>query len=237
MIDKLISDLNNASDPKKIPIYERFFKTGAGQYGEGDIFIGLTVPQQRTLAKKYHSLKLVEIGHLLKSPIHEYRLTALLILVDQFSHADETSRQKIVDFYLKSTKYINNWDLVDLSADKILGEFLSLNPRGVNTKENVLQKLATSNNIWERRIAIVATFAFIKKGQFDITIQIAEKLLSDKHDLIHKAVGWMLREVGKRDEKTLTDFLDKHYRAMPRTTLRYSIERLDQKKRTYYLKK
>ncbi len=239
----ITADLKAASDPNKIPLYQRFFKTGKGQYGEGDIFIGLTVPQQRTIAKRYSALTLRDIQQLLKNPIHEFRLTALLILVSQFQRTDIAGRQKIVDFYLKNTEYINNWDLVDLSADKILGEYLFNRSEIKKTRYldsiqyRVLTLLSESDNLWVRRIAIISTFAFIKKGQFEPTLRIVTLLIEDKQDLIHKAIGWMLREIGKQDEKTLTDFLDKNYTRLPRTSLRYAIERLTSTKRNHYLAK
>lgn len=228
---QITRDIDKLSNKQKTKIYQKFFKTGKGQYAEGDKFIGLTVPQQRQLAKKYHDLPLYQIKKLLKSKIHEYRLTALLILVDQFQNSNDLEKKKIVDYYLKHTRFINNWDLVDLSADKILGSFL------LNRNKSTFYKLARSKDLWERRIAIVATFAFIKNSQFAETIKIAEILLSDTHDLIHKAVGWMLREIGKRDEKVLEAFLQKHYKVMPRTMLRYAIERFPEGKRLKYLKR
>jgi len=205
------------ADPKRAKTSAWFFKTGPGQYGEGDIFLGLTVPQSRVLARKYKNLPLSQIQTLLKSKFHEERLIALLILVHQFAN----NPKAIYDFYLNNTKYINNWDLVDLTAPKIVGEFIMDHP------SDILFKLVKSDNLWERRIAILSTFAFIYKGRPEPTLQISKLLLSDKHDLIHKAVGWMLREVGKRcSQKTLTDFLDLNLNLLPRTTLRYAIERL-----------
>src|SRR3989344_1954187 len=204
----------------------RFFKTGPGEYGEGDKFLGLTVPQCRQLVRKYKDLSLSDITELLHSEYHEERLIALLLLVHNFSK----DSQKIYDLYLKSTKYINNWDLVDLTAPRIVGEYLLDKP------VDILFKLAKSKSLWERRIAILATFAFIYKGEPKPTLKIAEMLLHDKEDLIHKAVGWMLREVGKRcGQKPLTDFLNQHYKSMPRTMLRYSIERFPEKTRKEYL--
>lgn len=227
----LTSDLAKLADSDKAVILQRFFKTGLGQYGEGDVFLGITVPKQREVAKKYIGLSLTDIGNLLLSKTHEHRLTALLILVNKFNRGSTLKRKAIVDFYLKSTKHINNWDLVDLSANHILGTYL------LDKDTAIFEKLATSKNIWERRIAIVATFAFIKNNRFDETFKIASILLGDSHDLIHKAVGWMLREVGKRDQRSLEKFLSKHYQIMPRTMLRYTIERFDDKKRRYYLTK
>lgn len=234
-VKKSVRDLK---DSAKAKIMQGFFKTGKGEYGEGDIFLGLTVPQSRTVAKRYKGLPLGEVSKLLHSPFHEERLIALLILVEQFSKADEGTRRKIYEFYLKNTKYINNWDLVDLSADKIVGAYLSDKPRGV------LYKLAKSKSLWERRIAVLATFYFIKNNEFSETLKIAKVLVRDEpilqaqggHDLIHKAVGWMLREIGKRSLSTEEKFLKEHYKEMPRTMLRYAIERFPEAKRQRYLK-
>ncbi|MFZ2500542.1 MAG: DNA alkylation repair protein [Minisyncoccia bacterium] len=198
---------------------EWFFKTGKGQYGEGDVFIGVTVPEQRKVAKKYRGLALGEVEKLLEHKTHECRLTALLILVDQYKRGDEKTHEKIAKFYLKHAKRVNNWDLVDTSAPNILGTYLLKRDR------RVLYKLAKSKNLWERRIAIVATFAFISNRESADTFAIVEILLTDTHDLIHKATGWMLREVGKRVSlPALTTFLNKHKAQMPRTALRYAIE-------------
>src|SRR3990167_3121226 len=229
LIGDIQVDLNKQADIKKAKVYQLFFKTGKGQYGEGDKFIGLTVPQQRAIAKKYSTLSLTSVKKLLQSKIHEYRLTALLILVDQYQKSDDSGQKIICDYYLKHARYVNNWDLVDSSADKILGDYLN------RKNKSILYKHAKSKNLWERRIAIVATFNFIKNNQFKEALKISEILLSDKHDLIHKAVGWMLREVGKRNQKVLESFLQEHYKSMPRTMLRYVIERFDEKKRKFYL--
>lgn len=228
-LDNLKSDLQAIADPEKAKILSRFFKTGKGQYGEGDIFLGVMVPGQRSIAKKYAALPLKDIRRLLFSGMHEHRLVALLILVDKYKKADETGREKIFDFYLKHTKHIDNWDLVDLSAPNIPGEYL------LDKDRTVLYRLARSKNLWERRISVLATFAFIKKNDFADTLEISKLLLNDDHDLIHKAVGWMLREVGKRDVKAEEDFLKKHYRLMPRTMLRYAIERFDETKKRFFL--
>lgn len=210
-------------------VSQSFFRTGKGQYGEGDIFIGVTVPDMRLVAKDFFDLSLAEIKKLLHSTIHEERLTALLILVDQFRKADTAAQKKIYTFYLQNLKRVNNWDLVDSSADRIVGAYLR--GRGVAT----LRKMAKSKNLWERRVAIVATFFTIKQGKFDDTLAIAALLLRDEHDLIYKATGWMLREVGKRSEITLRRFLAKHYHGMPRTMLRYAIERFPEQTRRAYL--
>ncbi len=221
--------LKSLANPKKAKILSGFFKTDPGQYGEGDIFWGITVPQSRKVAVKYASLPLAQIEKLLKSKIHEERLVALLILVDQFQKANESQRKKLFNFYLRSTKYVNNWDLVDLSAPKIVGEYL------LDKNASVLDKLAKSKELWEKRIAIVATYQFIINNQFDKTLKIAKILLLDKHDLINKAIGWMLREVGKRNQKTLEDFLKQNCKDMPRVTLRYAIERFSPGLRQKYL--
>lgn len=210
----------------------RFFKTGPGQYGEGDIFIGLTVPQCRIIAKNNHTISIPTIIKLLASKIHEERLIALLILVDQYARGSETEREKIFNFYLSQTIHINNWDLVDLSSYKIVGEFLYTSSR------SILKMLAVSKNLWERRIAIISTFAFIKKGEYKDTFTITNILLTDNHDLIQKACGWMLREVGKRISKQqLKNFLNQHYQTMPRTMLRYAIEHFSEPERKHYLEK
>ncbi len=242
MLKRLRAELGQLASPTKAKILQGFFKTGRGQYGEGDIFLGITVPKQRDLVKKYwRDVNLPDLDKLLRSKIHEERLVALLILVQKFEqtnsgHSDAIrrfgSRKQIYNFYLSHTKLINNWDLVDLSADKILGAHLR------NRNKSILIKLAESQNLWERRIAIIATFYDIKNKDSRWTLKIAKLLLYDKHDLIHKAVGWMLREVGKRcHENILLDFLNKNYPAMPRTMLRYAIERLSEKQRKHYLKR
>ncbi len=231
MLTKLKEDMEKLADLEKAKILSRFFKTGKGQYGEGDIFLGIMVPQQRAIARKYEGLPLKDIRKLLSSKIHEHRLVALLILVNTFKKASAINREKIADFYLKQTKNINNWDLVDLSAPNILGEYL------LDKDRTVLYRLAGSNNLWERRISVMATFAFIKENDYEDTLRISELLLHDNHDLIHKAVGWMLREIGKRDFKAEENFLQEHYTVMPRTMLRYAVERFDQKKKRLFLKR
>jgi 3-methyladenine DNA glycosylase AlkD len=226
----LEKDLKRKANPVKAGILQRFFKTGPGEYGEGDIFLGIVVPEQRKLVRIYKDLSLEELEKLITSKFHEARLIALLILVEKFKRIDEMERKAIYDFYLGHLKYINNWDLVDLSADKIVGVYIE----GKN--KNILFSMAKSKDLWKRRIAMLASFHFIKKGEPELTLLLAEKLLKDKHDLIQKAVGWMLREAGKRcDEKLLESFLNKFYREMPRTMLRYAIERLPEEKRKNYL--
>lgn len=225
-LHELRKELKKLKNKKKSLVYQRFFKTGKGQYGGGDIFLGLSVPQSRRLAVKYSNLSYDEIASLLQSKIHEERLIALLILVNNYKN----NKEDIVNYYLSNTQNINNWDLVDLSADKILGAFL------LDKEKSILYKLAQSSNIWERRIAIISTFNFIKNNQFEDTLKISEILLHNKHDLIQKAVGWMLREMGKRNIKELESFLKKHYKYMPRTTLRYSIEKFPEETRKKYLR-
>ena len=208
----------------------KFFKTGPGQYGEGDKFLGIRVPVLRKIAKSHRHLDISTAEALLHSEFHEIRLTALLILVERYRGGNDRLRQQIYELYLGNTEYINNWDLVDVSAPAIVGHFLEDRDR------NVLYDLAVSDNLWERRIAILATFHFIRTDSFADTIRLAEILLNDQHDLLHKAVGWMLREVGKRDPDLLIDFLDRHYPKMARTMLRYAIERFPEELRQAYLK-
>ena len=227
--EDIVEDLDALRDPEKARVLSRFFKTGTGEYGEGDIFLGIPVPLQRKIARKYPGLSLDDTHRLLSSKIHEHRLVALLILIFKYRRSDGQGKSEIFNFYLQNTSGINNWDLVDLSAQHIIGDYLLTRDR------SLLHKLARSKNLWQRRIAIVATFAFIRTQQFEDTLRIAEVLMPDKHDLIHKSVGWMLREVGKRDEKQLEQFLKKYSGEMPRTMLRYAIERLDERTRKAYL--
>jgi len=232
-LHQLKEDLKQFANPGKAKFFPRFFKAGSGDYGEGDIFIGVTVPNQRQVAKKYASeIKISNVLKLLKSQIHEHRLTALLIFVLKFNRGDKDTRKQIVTLYLANTQWVNNWDLVDSSADKILGAWLSENPPSAR---KILDRLAQSQLIWERRIAMIATYYFIKQNEYKDALRIAGILINDQHDLIHKAVGWMLREVGKRDQKTEEDFLKIHYKTMPRTALRYAIEKFPPQKRLAYL--
>src|SRR5215210_2602179 len=226
-------ELQSMADPDKAAILQRFFKTAQGEYGEGDMLIGVMVPQSRQVANKFSQLPLGEVRTLLYSRIHEERLVALLILALRYSSASSCREEKeeIVKFYLDNIKQVNNWDLVDLSAPNILGAHLV----DRDDKRRLLYKLAGSENVWERRIAIVATHHFIRNGDFSDTLKIAEMLLQDRHDLIHKAVGWMMREVGKRDAAAEKEFLEKHCSVMPRTMLRYAIERLSERKRRRYM--
>jgi 3-methyladenine DNA glycosylase AlkD len=229
MLDQVKRDLQQLSNPEKAEKLSSFFKTGKGQYGEGDIFLGIPVPEQRKVAKRYRDLPLNDLQILLSSKIHEHRLTALLILISKYAKADDSGKEEIYNFYLKNTENINNWDLVDVSAPKIIGEYLS------NKDKSILYKLAKSEDLWERRISILSTFKFIRVNDFEDALNISQLLLNDKHDLIHKAVGWMLREIGKRNQEIEEQFLRKHSKQMPRTMLRYAIEKFDENKRKFYL--
>jgi 3-methyladenine DNA glycosylase AlkD len=231
-IKQLRKDLRDLANPQKAAFFPKFFKTGKTEYGEGDQFIGVTVPHSRSIAKKYKDLPLEGIKELLYSPIHEERLTALFILVGQFVRATEKEQEKIYRFYLTHKKRVNNWDLVDSSADKIVGAYIYK----TNQDSSILEKLAVSSSLWDRRIAMIATYYFIKQNSFTQTLHIADILLTDSHDLIHKAVGWMLREVGNRSKKTLDEFLQSRYARMPRTMLRYAIEKYPEAERIKYLK-
>jgi 3-methyladenine DNA glycosylase AlkD len=222
--------LRELGDKKHAAVSQKFFKTGPGEYGEGDIFLGIKVPVLRNLAKGYKDLSFEEIKTVLRSEYHEERLLALLIMVGQFAKGDLKRKQRIYKLYLENTVFINNWDLVDVSAYKIVGPFL------MNRSRAPLYDLARSETLWERRIAIMSTFHFIKNNDFNDALNIAAKLLSDQEDLIHKAVGWMLREIGKRHLPTEEAFLKKHYKMMPRTMLRYAIEKFPESRRKSYLK-
>lgn len=226
---QLKNDLRSFINSEKAVFLPRFFKTGKGEYGEGDVFIGVTVPNSRQVAKKYKDLPLSDIEKLLNSKVHEERLVALFILVDQYNKGNIEDRGKIYKFYLKNCKRVNNWDLVDSSVSYIVGAYLSDKPK------SILYTLAKSENLWERRMAIIATHYFIKHGEFADTLKLSQMLLYDKEDLIHKAVGWMLREVGKKNKQVLVDFLQKHYDRIPRTALRYAIEHFPQKLRRAYI--
>ena len=228
-IESLKKDLKKKSSKSKAKVMQNFFKTNPGEYAEGDVFLGVSVPETRKIAKKYSDLDIFSIQDLLNSKIHEERLLALLILVNNYQKSGEEQKYKILQFYLQNAKQINNWDLVDLTADKILGHYLQDKPK------DILYQLASSNSLWEKRIAIISTFHFVKNNQFQDTLQISEILLNDKHDLIHKAVGWMLREIGKRSLPTLEAFLKQNLKEMPRTALRYAIEKFSENKRQKYL--
>ncbi|MBT4376404.1 DNA alkylation repair protein [archaeon] len=226
MLNNLLKELQLKANPEKAKIYQRFFKTGDGHYGAGDIFLGLTMPEQRGVSNKYTDLSFSNIQKLLNSKIHEHRMSAGVILTNKF-------KQKPVEtfnFYIKNAKKFNNWDLVDVTCTKIIGKFL------LDKDRKILYDLAKSKNLWEKRISIVSTFAFIRKNELGDTLKISEILLKDKHDLIHKAIGWMLREVGKKDKEVLVDFLKTNYKNIPRTTLRYSIERFPENERKRMLK-
>ncbi|MBN2070139.1 MAG: DNA alkylation repair protein [Candidatus Krumholzibacteriota bacterium] len=227
---EMMEHLLDLADPEIAAHSQRFFKTGEGEYGHGDIFLGIRVPVVRQAAKRYRSASLSLVERLLRSKYHEVRLFALLLMVDRFSRAGAGEQEKIYRLYLNNTRHINNWDLVDLSAYHIVGAWLEERDKAV------LRRLAKSRSIWERRIAIISTYWFIKRDRYDETMEISEILIGDVEDLIHKAVGWMLREVGKRDIATERKFLKKHYRKMPRTMLRYAIEKFDEEERQRYLK-
>ena len=229
-LEDIQKKLKHLRNKEKTKIHQRFFKTGPGEYGEGDVFIGVTVPELRKLAKEHKTANPSEIKKLLCSQIHEERLLSLFLLIYRYSRGDGSEKKRIYELYLKNTKFINNWDLVDSSAGHIVGAFL------FDKSKKPLYGLVKSENLWERRISIISTFYFIKHNQFSDTLKIAKILLSDTGDLIHKAVGWMLREVGKRDMSVEENFLKKHYKNMPRTMLRYAIEKFPESKRLRYLK-
>lgn len=221
--------LQKLANKEKAKILQGFFKTGRGEYGEGDVFLGITVPVLRKLAKEHDDFPVKDALQLLRSSIHEERLLALFLLIRAYSAGDEAVKKKIYSLYLKNTRYINNWDLVDLSAPNIAGAYL------LDRSREPLYKLARSRDLWKRRIAILSTFSFIKRNEFSDTLRISGMLIADDHDLIHKAVGWMLREVGKRDLFAEEKFLRRHCKAMPRTMLRYAIEKFPEAKRQKYL--
>ena len=232
--NQILEALQFLSSPEKKEFLPYFFKTGKGEYAEGDQFIGVVVPDSRKLVKEYwQKAELSDVQEILKSEFHEMRLVALLILVNKFEKSkDKTEQKKLVDFYLKNTKYINNWDLVDLSCYKLLGRYCF-----ENQKDDILRELSNSDNMWEKRIAIVATMHHIKKGKsFDLTQELVLNNLNHPHDLMHKANGWLLREIGNKDEEVLLDFLKIYYQNMPRTSLRYAIEKLDEDLRQDFLK-
>jgi 3-methyladenine DNA glycosylase AlkD len=222
--------LKKIGNSEHAAISQRFFKTGPDEYGEGDIFIGIRVPVLRKLVKEFKDLPFREIEILLRSPIHEERLLAILLFVRIFKKSDDDVKKNVYDLYLKSTEFINNWDLVDVSAEHIVGAYL------MDKNKRPLYRLAKSKNLWDRRISIMATFHFVKRHEFSETLKISNMLISDRHDLIHKACGWMLREIGKRDLKTEETFLKEHYKKMARTMLRYAIEKFPENKRQRYLK-
>jgi len=229
-LTNILDRLHLQKDPAKAIILARFFKTGKGEYGEGDRFLGLTVPKIREAVRLYwREISLSDIEQLMQDKFHELRLTGLLVLVKQYNKGDSNTQKLVYDFYLSHLSGINNWDLVDLSAPNIVGEYLLTHPR------QMLYELAISHNLWHRRIAILSTFTFIRHNDFKDALKISGILLDDEHDLIHKAVGWMLREIGKRESLSLTTFLDAHALHMPRTMLRYYIEKLSPSVREHYL--
>jgi len=229
-IQKIKKRLKQLANREKAEVLQRFFKTGPGEYGEGDVFIGVKVPDLRKVEKDFQDISTEDVIVLLESAIHEERLLALLILVRKYVKGNQTAQKRIFRLYLKKTKFINSWDLVDGSAHHIVGDYL------MDKNKAPLYRLAKSEDLWERRIAILATFYFIKHGKYEETRKIAKILLTDKEDLIHKAVGWMLREIGKRDMTFEEMFLKQHYKEMPRTMLRYAIEKFPEPKRQKYLK-
>lgn len=233
MIKEIQEALAVLSIPEKAAFFPKFFKTGNGEYGEGDLFLGITVPDQRAVAKDYYAkISLDELSQLLSSEYHEHRLTALLILILKFEKTkDQAIKNEIISFYLNHLPYINNWDLVDTSCYKILGRYAFENQR-----EDLLRKLSASDEMWHKRIAVVGTLYYIRKGSFNLTKELVTKNLHHLHDLMHKANGWMLREMGNKNEAELITYLNQHYREMPRTCLRYAIEKLDDKVRQDYLK-
>lgn len=231
MLNTIQTHLRNLADPATAKVLQGFFKTAPGQYGAGDVFLGIKVPTMRALLKTYRDTPPATIAALLKSKFHEERFFALLLLMDFYRRGGTEEKQQAYELYLANTAWINNWDLVDVSAPHIVGHYLADKPR------QKLYELVQSDALWERRIAIVATFHFIRGNDFGDTLNIAEHLLPDTHDLIHKAVGWMLREVGKRDLATEEKFLQQHYRDMPRTMLRYAIERFPEAQRKQYLQR
>lgn len=229
---QVLAELEKHSSPSDAEFLQRFFKTGEGQYGAGDVFIGVRVPQIRQVAKQFKDISIADIESLLESPIHEVRVCAVVIMTLAAKKADEDMRKALYDLYLRRSDRINNWDLVDLSCREVVGGYLLLHPE----EQGVLKKLAKSDLIWDRRIAMISTWQFTRNGQLDQTFEIAEMLLGDKQDLMHKAVGWMLRDVGDRDGARLREFLTKHIRVIPRTALRYAIEHFDPEERQYFLK-
>ncbi len=233
MLHQLIKKAKSLYSPERAEHSKYFFKTGPGQYGEGDVFLGLSVPEMRTLAKECRDLPFSDVAILLSDKIHELRLIGLTVLVEKYQKTKTDKERKIIyDFYIKHRAAANNWDLVDLSVYKIMGDYLVRYPK----ERTILYKFIKSKNMWERRLAMVSTMAFIRQGESEDVLKLAEALLDDKEDLMHKASGWMLREFGKRDEKKLCQFLDKNIKKMPRTMLRYAIERFEENKRQKYLK-
>lgn len=227
----ILNELLSVANPEKAVFLQRFFKTGPGQYAEGDVFLGLVVPLTRSIAKANKQTPLSELQLLIESKYHEARLCALLIVVEKFKKASEAEREMLYEFYLRNARFINNWDLVDVTCPHVVGTYL------LDKDRSRLYELAKSDLLWEQRIAIVSTVTFIRNRQYDDTLALAEMLMMHNHDLMHKAVGWMLREVGKKDREALTDFLELHATELPRTGLRYAIEHYPEEQRQYFLKK
>jgi 3-methyladenine DNA glycosylase AlkD len=227
----ILDELQSVANEAKAKHLQRFFKTGAGQYGEGDVFLGIVVPVTRSIAKANLHTPLPELDILIKSKYHEARLCAILIVTERCKKTTGKERNELYQFYLNHTNYVNNWDLVDLSCPTVAGEYL------VDKERGILYEMAEKQHLWEQRIAIVSTFAFIRRNDFGDTFALSKKLINHPHDLIHKAVGWMLREVGKRDREILTDFLEDYATRLPRTALRYAIEHYSEPERQYFLKK
>ena len=231
-ITKIItSELQALSDDEKREIFPKFFKAGKGEYGEGDRFLGVTVPNIRAIAKQYKNISLNEIRELMQSEWHEVRLCALLIMVEKSKKKDEALRQQLFDLYLSQTDRINNWDLVDLSCRFIVGEYL------LDKSRDILYQLAQNPLLWDNRIAIVSTYAFIRKGQLEDTYALSDLMMHHPHDLMHKAIGWMLREAGKRDANRLYNYVMNHRADMPRTMLRYAIEKFSPAERSILMKR
>lgn len=232
IVKEIVKELEGFSSKGKIEVFRRFFKTGKGQYGHGDIFWGISVPNTRLVAKKYYKdITLEQCLELLHSPIHEIRLTSLHMLVYKYEKTSESLKRDIVDLYLSNLEYVNNWDLVDLSCYKILGDYVLYNPK----ERSILYTLAKSSNLWKQRVSVVSCYSLIKKDEFDDILKLSSIFLDHKHDLMHKAVGWMLRELGKREIGVLREFLNINVKRMPRTMLRYSIEKMDEVERKKYL--
>lgn len=230
-MDVAIQDLRARINAEKAAFFPRFFRTGPGEYGEGDLFLGVTVPDLRQVAKKHaHRLTLNDLEKMLQSPYHEVRLLSLIVMTLQYEKGEDEKKGDLVDLYLRNLHRINNWDLVDTSAHKIIGAYYFDKDRGI------LGDLAQRDHLWSQRVAVISTLYFIQKGEYEDTLKLAELLLNHSHDLIHKAVGWMLREVGKRDLEKEIAFLDRHYKVMPRTMLRYAIEKFEEPLRQAFLK-
>ncbi len=230
---ELIEYIKRHSNKEKATSEHRYFKTNPGEYGAHDKFLGVPMPTQRQIVKRYYKVPLEIVPDLLKSPFHEVRMIGLLILVEKFKKTkkDPAAQKQIYEMFVKNLNAANNWDLVDVTVPHVIGEFMVIQPK----ERKLLYKLAKSKGLWEKRSAMLACYAFIKRNDFDDTLKIAEILVSDKHDLIHKAVGWMLREIGKRDENKEKEFLMKHYKTMPRTMLRYAIEKMSKKDKDFFM--